>query len=349
MSDSNLSLRVREIIRESDDTKTFVFERTDENHFSYQAGQFLTFIIPMHGHEVRRSYSMSSAPGVDAYPAITIKRVPNGEISRFWIDTVRQGDTFSALPPSGRFVLEESSGQPRDIVLIGAGSGITPLFSILKQTLSQETTSRVTLIYASRNIRNTLFYDQILAWQQQFADKLHVIHIHSQPADEWNGIRGRINNTRLEQLVNKSLRYDRLDARFFICGPFDLMRAAEITLHFMGFSDDQIRKENFVIAAPPPPPPVSYPHEITLYYRGKPLKLLVPSHTTILDAALAAGIQLPYSCKGGRCATCAGVCTGGSLHMSVNEVLTDRDLKEGWILTCSAYPDSDHVIVRVGT
>jgi ring-1,2-phenylacetyl-CoA epoxidase subunit PaaE len=95
-------------------------------------------------------------------------------------------------------------------------------------------------------------------------DKLHVIHIHSQPADEWNGIRGRINNTRLEQLVNKSLRYDRLDARFFICGPFDLMRAAEITLHFMGFSDDQIRKENFVIAAPPPPPPVSYPHEITL-------------------------------------------------------------------------------------
>ncbi|WAC09870.1 ferredoxin--NADP reductase [Dyadobacter pollutisoli] len=348
MSDSTISLRVREIIRESDDTKTFIFERTDGNPFLYKAGQFLTFIIPMHGHEVRRSYSMSSAPGVDVFPAITVKRVPNGEISRFWIDTVRENDTFTALPPSGRFVLEASTGQPRDIVLVGAGSGITPLFSILKQALTLEQENHVTLIYASRNVRNTLFHEQIIAWQKRFPERLQVIHIHSQPSDEWNGIRGRINNTRLEQLVNKSLRYDRQHARFFICGPFDLMRSAEITLHFMGFSDAQIRKENFVITAPPPPPPISYPHEITLQYRDKTYGLMVPAHTTILDAALAAGIQLPYSCKGGRCSTCAGVCTSGSVHMSVNEVLTDRDLREGWILTCSAYPDGDNVTIRVG-
>lgn len=348
MSDSTISLRVREIIRESDDTKTFIFEKTDENPFLYKAGQFLTFIIPMHGHEVRRSYSMSSAPGVDAFPAITVKRVPNGEISRFWIDTVRENDTFTALPPSGRFVLEASTEQPRDIVLVGAGSGITPLFSILKQALTQEPENHVTLIYASRNVRNTLFHEQIIAWQKRFPERLLAIHIHSQPSDEWNGIRGRINNTRLEQLVNKSLRYNRQQARFFICGPFDLMRSAEITLHFMGFSNAQIRKENFVITAPPPPPPVSYPHEITLHYREKTYGLVVPAHTTILDAALAAGIQLPYSCKGGRCSTCAGICTSGSVHMSVNEVLTDRDLREGWILTCSAYPDSDNVTISIG-
>jgi ring-1,2-phenylacetyl-CoA epoxidase subunit PaaE len=348
MSDSTLSLRVREIIRESDDTKTFIFEGTDGHSVIYKAGQFLTFLIQMHGHEVRRSYSMSSAPDIDRYPAITVKRVANGEISRLWIDTVRIGDIFRALPPSGRFVMEEYSGQPRDIVLIGAGSGITPLFSILKQTLTQEKESRVTLIYASRNTRNTLFHDQIVAWQKQFPERLYTIQIHSQPSDDWNGMRGRINNTRLEQLVNKSLQYDRQDARFFICGPFDLMRAVEITLHFMGFSDAQIRKENFVITAPPPSTPVSFPHEITLRFRGQSHELLVPAHTTILDAALAAGIQLPYSCKGGRCSTCAGVCTSGSVHMSVNEVLTDKDLKEGWILTCSAYPDSDNVAIRIG-
>jgi len=124
------------------------------------------------------------------------------------------------------------------------------------------------------------------------------------------------------------------------------MRSAGITLHFMGFQGTQIRKENFVIPSPPPPPPVSYPHRIRLDFRGSRYDLLVPAHSTVLDAALAEGIQLPYSCKGGRCASCAAVCTSGKVHMSVNEVLTDRDLSEGWILTCSSYVDSDDVQIE---
>ncbi len=346
MADHTISLKLREVIRETDDAKTFVFETIDGSKFNYQAGQFLTFLIDMHGHEVRRSYSMSSAPGVDAFPAITVKRVPNGEISRLWIDHVQTGDIFKVLPPSGRFVLEKEENGPRDIVLIGAGSGITPLFSLLKQTLSQETESHVTLIYASRNVRNTLFWHHITEWQARFPQRLNVIHIHSQPTDDWNGIQGRINNTRLEQLVGKSIRFRRQDARFFICGPFELMRSTEITLHFMGFSGTQIRKENFVITSPPPPPPVSNPHRIMLHFQGTSYGLLVPAHSTVLDAALAEGIQLPYSCKGGRCSSCAAVCTSGKVHMSVNEVLTDRDLAEGWILTCSSYVDSDDVTIE---
>ncbi|WP_353721611.1 ferredoxin--NADP reductase [Dyadobacter sp. 676] len=346
MADHTITLKLREIIRETDDAKTFIFETLDGSTLNYKAGQFLTFLIDIHGHEVRRSYSMSSAPGVDVFPAITVKRVPNGEISRFWIDTVKTGDTFRVLAPSGRFVLEKEDAGARDIVLIGAGSGITPLFSILKQTLTQEAESQVTLIYASRNVRNTLFWNHITEWQARFSERLSVIHIHSQPADDWNGIRGRINNTRLEQLVGKAIRFERKDARFFICGPFDLMRSAEITLHFMGFSGTQIRKENFVIASPPPPPPVSNPHNITLNFLGNIYHLLVPAHSTVLDAALARGIQLPYSCKGGRCSSCAALCTRGNVHMSVNEVLTDRDLAEGWILTCSSYVDSDDVVVE---
>lgn len=346
MTDNTISLRVREIVRESDDTKTFFFETVQNEPFHYKAGQFLTFLIDMHGHEVRRSYSMSSAPGVDLFPAITVKRVANGEISRFWIDTVQVGATFRALAPSGRFTLETPPDNlPRDIVLIGAGSGITPLFSIMKDALTHEPGTQVTLIYASRNVRNTLFWAQIIHWQARYPERLQVIHIHSQPSDEWNGIRGRINNTRLEQLVQQSLRFNRPDARFYICGPFDLMRSAEITLHFMGFQTAQIRKENFVIISPPPPPPDSHPHDIRLNFQASAYDLHVPAHSTVLDAALASGIQLPYSCKGGRCATCAAVCKTGGIHMSVNEVLTDRDLAEGWILTCSSYVDSDNVIV----
>ncbi|MCE7058889.1 ferredoxin--NADP reductase [Dyadobacter sp. CY343] len=347
MSDSTISLQVRQIIPEVNDAKTFVFERTDGQPLVYQAGQFLTFLINLHGHEVRRSYSMSSAPGVDQFPAITIKRVPNGEISRFWIDLVQEGEIFTALQPSGRFVLEDSLPVERDIVLIGAGSGITPLFSILKQALTKDERSHITLIYASRNIRDTLFSHEILKWQDNFPTRFHVIHVHSQPSDEWNGIRGRINNTRLEQLVTKSLKFDRTDARFFICGPFDLMRSAEITLHFMGFRKDQIRKENFVITSPPPPPPDSHPHNILLNFGGQLHRLHVPAHFTVLDAALSQGIKLPYSCKGGRCSTCAGICKNGKVHMSVNEVLTDKDLAEGWILTCSSYVDTDDVVIEI--
>jgi ring-1,2-phenylacetyl-CoA epoxidase subunit PaaE len=346
MSDSTISLFVKQIKPEGEGAKTFIFGRTDGKQLTYKAGQFLTFLISLHGHEVRRSYSMSSAPDVDEDPSITVKRIPNGEISRYWIDTVQVGDTFETLPPSGKFTMDEN-GSDRDIILIGAGSGITPLFSLLKHTLAKNTSNRVTLIYASRNTKNTLFWDEIEAWRKRHPEQLKVIHIHSQPSEEWNGLRGRINNTRLEHLINTSLQFDRKEARFFICGPFDLMRSTEITLHFLGFTNAQIRKENFVITSPPPPPIESFPHKILLHFREQIHHLLVPAHTTVLEAALAAGIRLPYSCKGGRCATCAGICKTGKLHMSVNEVLTDRDLKDGWILTCSAYVDSDDVIIEI--
>lgn len=349
MSERTIALRVKQIIVEKYDVKTFVMERVDGKDLFYKAGQFLTFLMYLNGHEIRRSYSMSSAPGTDEFPSITIKRVPNGEASRFWLDHVKVGDEFRCLEPAGRFVLEgNDSRKGRDIVLIGAGSGITPLFSILKQTLLDEPESKITLIYASRNERHALFADPISRLQERFEARLNVIQIHSQPSEDWSGMRGRINNTRLEQMISNSLHFVPKYARFFICGPFELMRAVEITLYYMGFGADQIRKENFIINKLPPSPPISHPHTIRLKFRGKENTLFVPAHTTILDAALQAGVHLPYSCKGGRCSTCAAVWKSGALHMSFNEVLTDRDLADGWILTCSAYVDDENVRVEVG-
>jgi len=344
--DATILLRVRQIVVESSDIRTFVFEKTDGKKLAYEAGQFLTFLIDMHGHEIRRSYSMSSAPDVDEFPSITVKRVANGEISRFWIDFVHEGDIFTVLPPSGRFTVEKTDF-PRDIVLIGAGSGITPLFSILKQNLVTDSQSQITLLYANRNERSTLFWDQIQEWQVRFPDRLHVIHIHSQPSDDWNGVRGRINNTRIEQMISTALVYAREHARFFICGPFELMRAAEITLHYMGFGKDQIRRENFVIRNPPSEPRVEQPHSMQLIFKNHTYDLYVPGDKTILQAALDSGIHLPYSCKGGSCATCAGICKTGEVHMTINDVLTDGDLKQGWILTCTAYPQNDGVVVEI--
>jgi ring-1,2-phenylacetyl-CoA epoxidase subunit PaaE len=352
MQETTLNLRVKKIIPETADTRTYVFEPIDSQPVHYLPGQFLTFLLPgvstPVGHEVRRSYSLSSAPGVDALPAVTVKRVANGEISRYWHDQVQEGTYLKALPPTGRFTLDRAPvDRPRDIVLIGAGSGITPLFSILKYVLTFEPESRVTLLYASRRERDIIFYKELKTWQQRYPQRLEIMHVLSQPTDEWTGTRGRINNFRLERIVGQKIHFHPSDARFFLCGPFELMRIAEITLLFMGFEGEQIRKENFVIDTVPPPPQRSEPHTIRLRFRGQEFPLPVPAYTTILQAGLDQGIPIPYSCKGGRCATCAALCRGGDIRMSLNDVLTERDLAQGWVLTCTAYPEDDEVVVEL--
>jgi ring-1,2-phenylacetyl-CoA epoxidase subunit PaaE len=347
MQENVVVLRIRNIISETSDTRTFVLELPDGGSLSYEPGQFLTFLLHVHGHEVRRSYSMSSTPGVDALPAITIKRVANGEISRYWHDHVEVGTLLTALPPAGRFTLEPADGTARDIVLIGAGSGITPLFSILKYVLVNEPESRVTLLYASRRERSIIFGKQLAEWQQGYPDRLEITHVLSQPTDDWLGTRGRINNFRLERMIGRYLRFPAEQARFFLCGPFELMRTTEITLRFMGFEDDQIRKENFVIDPAPPPPKHSESHTIQLTFRSQTYTLEVPAYTTILQAGLEQGLPIPYSCRGGRCATCAALCRSGTVRMSINDVLTDRDLAQGWVLTCTAYVESEGVVVEV--
>ncbi|WP_247233004.1 ferredoxin--NADP reductase [Telluribacter sp. SYSU D00476] len=347
MQENIILLRVKEVSTETYDAKTIVLEPVDGSPVTYRAGQFLTLLLDYHGQEVRRSYSMHTAPGVDPLPAITVKRMVNGTISRYWLDQVKEGDVLKALPPAGRFTLDESDGEPRDIVLIAAGSGITPLFSILKQTLTDEPGSTVTLLYANRREREVIFYDQLHKWQQRFPERLRVVHILSQPSDDWTGQQGRLNNKRIEKLVNEALCHAPGRARFFLCGPFELMRTVEITLLFMGFDKDQIRKENFVIDAPPRPPRESAPHDIKLHFMGQEHLLHVPAYTTVLQAALNAGIPLPYSCKGGRCSVCAGLCRSGSLYMSINDVLTERDIEQGWVLTCTAYPEDDQVRIEM--
>lgn len=347
MQTNTLTFLVKEIKVETPDTQTFVLESADGRPVTYRAGQFLTFLLDMNGQEVRRSYSMSSAPGVDELTAITIKRVANGEISRYWHDRVRVGTRLKALPPAGRFTLDAAGNLARDIVLIGAGSGITPLFSILKSALVDEPESRVTLLYASRREQHIIFDRQLAEWQQRYPQRLNIIHVLSQPTDDWTGTRGRINNFRLEQMIEKALHFPAERARFFLCGPFELMRTAEITLRFMGFGNDQIRKENFVIDPAPPPPKKSEPHTIQLIFRAKNHALKVPAYTTILQAGLQQGIPIPYSCRGGRCGSCAAICREGTVRMSLNDVLTERDLAQGWVLTCTGYVEGEGVRVEI--
>ncbi len=183
MRDLYITLRITQIIRETPDTYTYRFESADGKSVPYRAGQFLTFLIDLHGTEYRRSYSLSTTPGIDEYLAITVKRVTNGAISRHIIRHWQVGDTVTSLLPSGRFVLDSEPDAARDIIMLGAGSGITPLFSLLQQALHEEKASHVTLIYSNRNEENTIFRSRIQALEALFHDRLTVVWIFSDPVD----------------------------------------------------------------------------------------------------------------------------------------------------------------------
>lgn len=346
--ETTITLRIREIIQEAVETKTFVFERTDGKPLDYKAGQFLTFIVPHQGEEIRRSYSLSSAPSVDTYPTITVKRVSNGEVSRYWLDHAQVGDELVTLPASGRFTVdshEDPIDDESELFMIGAGSGINPLFSIIKETLATRP-NKITLIYANRSESHTIFYDELAALAAQYSDRFKVIHYLSQPSENWNGLPGRLNNSRLETLMKKLISGQEENARFFLCGPMPLMRTVTITLVFLGFQKEHIRKENFVVQDPPKPTMTLEDQVVEIKFKGESHRILVPANLSILQAALNNGIQLPYSCKGGICSTCAGMCRSGEIQMTINDVLSDQEVKDGWVLTCTSYPQDSNVTIE---
>ena len=351
MTDDLLQFQITRILTETATANSYFLEQVGGQSVSYQAGQFLTLLVPRHGQVVRRSYSLSSAPGEAI--RLTIKRVQNGEISRHLIDTLRVGDELVSLPAAGRFTLNPS--QPGDLVLLGAGSGINPLFSILKDVLRHQPHRRVTLLYSNTSEADIIFRDELAQWQVTYPDRFRLIHLLSRPLTNQLGRRGRLNNLLLEGLLPELIgSSDQETVQFYVCGPGDYMRMVQFTLIVNGISPDLIRRENFVVqsavvdsALATLPPEAAVDRTISLQFRGRSIDLQVPAYKSVLQAALAAGIALPYSCRGGRCSTCMARGTAGKVYMTINDVLTNRDLFEGWVLTCTGYPMSDNVKLDV--
>ncbi|MBV8255062.1 MAG: iron-sulfur cluster-binding domain-containing protein [Chitinophaga sp.] len=346
-----LELRITAIIRETEDTRTYMLENTQPEKIEYRTGQFLTFLIQLHNITHRRSYSISTTPGLDKHLAVTIRRKENGEISRHILHTWQIGDIVTALEPSGRFTPGPTSSQPRDIFLLAAGSGISPVYAILRQFLHTEPTAAVKLIYSNSSPERTIFLQQIQELEKQYPSQLKVIYLYSNDPDALHAYR-RLSNILLEMLVKQHLRYQAADAQFFLCGPPDYMRMIVLTLTFIGFREDQLYKENFVVNTAAKIerigiPEDASPKQLTIQLHGQEIELQVPGNEPILQYALDQGIALPYSCKGGVCGSCTVQCKKGTVWMSVNEVLTDRDLKQGLVLTCTGYITDGPAIIEV--
>lgn len=339
-----LRLKVESIRWETADTATFFFSEADGKSIAYKAGQFITLIFSHHNNEIRRSYSLSSSPN-EGHLSITVKRIANGEISRFMLTKVQAGDILTALEPAGKFTISDHDG-PKDIFYFAAGSGITPIYAQIKYILSQPGHSRLTLIYSSHKASSALFYDELNKLMNAFPERLKIIYLFSVTED--SSPRKRLNNELVTELVNTNLKHAPERAEFYICGPFVYMRMVRLTLTFMGFKASRIRRENFVIeTVPVAATPAGFPpRQIKLHFKGITHDLIVGENQSILQAALQNNIHLPYSCKAGICSSCTAICSSGRVEMVVNDVLTDQDLNNKWILTCTGHPVSDDVVVE---
>lgn len=322
-------LRVTGRTNETHDTVTFRLIPVEGLLAPYLPGQFLTLVLGA----VRRSFSLTSYPG-DPFYAITVKRKVNGEVSRFLQDHIFEGSVLEAMPPAGRFTFS-ASGRVRDIGFIAAGSGIAPILGLMRQALEEEPRSHVWMIDQNHSERDVIFSAELSA--------LGVDRVSLLSAPESHAVLPqRLNNANLEILVRGLMRHALLDAVIFCCGPEALMRMAKFTLITMGFRAEQFRQEHFVIDAPPHPPLMdSAPRRVGITVHGVRHSFEVAYPVNILQQALARDVPLPYSCRGGRCSSCAVRVLRGRVVMSINDVLTEKDLAEGWVLTCTGYAASD--------
>jgi ring-1,2-phenylacetyl-CoA epoxidase subunit PaaE len=293
-----LQWKVTAVIRETPDTFTYVLEETQGIAVTWEAGQSLTFLFTHDHHEVRRSYSICTTPGVDKHIAITVKKKENGEISRYILNNWRPGTRVTSLPPAGRFIITTDATVQRHIYFIAAGSGIVPIFGLIKKVLYEEPLSHITLFYQNHDERNIIYHKPLQQLAMQYPRRFTRIDLLSNPVDvDTRPL--RLNNWLLEKLVTGTRKPETGNSLFYTCGPESFMRMVQFTLRVMGFSEDQLRKEHFVIEPVRKPaftlPPDS--HAVLLHYAGQTYEFTTAFPDTILKAAQKQGIALPYSCN----------------------------------------------------
>jgi ring-1,2-phenylacetyl-CoA epoxidase subunit PaaE len=343
--ETRIQLKINDICKETSDAFTLQFEPTKEP-IPYYPGQFLTLIAQIDGKEIRRAYSLSSSPYADPHLSVTIKRVTGGRMSNYLLDHLSKGDCIEALAPAGNFYLKRSYVR-RNLVLIAGGSGITPLFSMIKSVLTLEAHSVVTLIYVNSCKEKTIFYEALESLAFRYQSRFLLRHYWSADRKGWLSKifrhSHRLNATRLRELFRElGIQRDK-NPEFYLCGPQGLMKLASATIESLGFPKELIQQEHFYI---PTKIKNDRPYSIKIKMKGKEHIIQVNPGTSILHAGLEAGLDLPYSCQSGACNTCAVKCTSGKVGMSSTEGLSPKLLKEGYVMACVGYPLTEDVCLE---
>lgn len=347
-------LVVKQVVQETKDAISIVFEQP-ASKITYKSGQFLTLIIPIQGKEVRRAYSLCSSPFVDDDLVVTVKRVEKGLMSNWLPDNLKKGDKIKVMEPMGQFTTEFAADKKRHLVMFAGGSGITPMLSIIKSLLTQETNSIVSLIYCNRNIDSIIFKETLAQWETRYEGRLHVIHILDEAPMNWQGYSGLLNHDMLSKLFERIPNWGSEQTTYLMCGPEGMMKNVDTLLEARQISRNKIFKESFVqgtidkdtkkdekTAGEPKA------REVTIRYDGQEFKFMVEPQRTILETALDQGIDLPYSCQSGLCTACRGKALSGQVKLDEEEGLSQSERAEGYVLTCVGHPLTDDVVIEIG-
>jgi ring-1,2-phenylacetyl-CoA epoxidase subunit PaaE len=363
-------LKVAEVERNTPDAVSVHFEVPSnlKEEFQYKPGQYLILQVGVEGQKHRRAYSLCSCPEVDDHLIVTSKRVEGGIVSNYLNDELQAGDTLEVYPPQGNFTPDINPEHEKQYVLLGAGSGITPLMSILQTVLLKELKSSVTLFYGNRNEESIIFKDKLDQLEEKFEDRFQVIHSLSQPSDDWEGLKGRLSKFKLKRLLKKEIGEEQLlGCEYFICGPSGMMKGAQSTLEDKEVPDDKIHVEYFTAPLPEldedgesgqqraAEGQVVEGEDVNIEeqegkgsIKDKEHELMVKPDQSILEAAIEDGLDPPFACQMGICTTCRATLISGQITMDQREGLSDDEVEEGYVLTCQSHPLSDDVVVEYG-
>jgi ring-1,2-phenylacetyl-CoA epoxidase subunit PaaE len=337
---------------------TFKVPEDLRSGFNFKAGQFLTLRASIDGNDVRRSYSISSSQNSylqNGTLEVGIRPVQGGVFSNWAASQLKVGDVLRVMPADGRFIVQ----RPRAIHRVGfaAGSGITPILSILASTLEEQTESKFTLVYGNRRMDSVMFNEALQDLKDRYPNRLTLIHVLSRQAQEVPLLEGRIDEAKVKEIVSSLLPAASMD-EVFICGPEAMIEATEKALLEVGVPARNIRTERFTsptLEALPADarkqvflghaPESKGDVSLTVVLDGKMHQMQMSSTDKILDVALAAGLDLPYSCKGGVCCTCRAKVMQGSVVMEKNFTLEKWEAEQGFVLSCQAKPTSKEVVM----
>ena len=345
-------LRIATVTSETRDAVMVTFDVSEEQRaaFKFIQGQYVTLRGKFDGEEVRRSYSICSAP-YESELRIAIKRVQDGVFSTWANQELQPGHWIECMEPSGHFHVSLQSHSPRQHVAFAAGSGITPVLSILKATLHEESNSRFTLVYGNRSSSAALFKEELEDLKNRYLDRLNLVFILSREHQDVELFNGRIDRNKCDQLLRHWIRAQDIEVAY-LCGPQSMMEDVSASLQANGVSKDQIRMELFG-TAPRVPRKLNattssgdQQSRVTIIQDGRRREFTIPRNKqTILDAALEQGVELPYSCKAGVCSTCRCKMLQGEVDMDVNFALEDYEVARGFILTCQSYPLTSELVL----
>ncbi|GIU92278.1 MAG: hypothetical protein KatS3mg011_1184 [Acidimicrobiia bacterium] len=339
-------LRVVEVTPLTDESVAVTFDVPDDlaETFSYLPGQHVTVRAFIDGEDVRRSYSIC-ANANSGKLRIGIKRLPGGKFSTWATTQLRPGDLLDVMPPVGEFVIRPDPSRAAHYCAIAAGSGITPVLSLISTTLESEPNSSWTLVFGNRSVSSIMFLEELEGLKDRYCDRLQIFHVLSRERPEIPLLAGRIDEEKLHRFLD--LLIPPTD-EWFLCGPYGLVQTARKVITARGIDPSRIHDELFFagpVELPAPPREEEGPITVRFTLDGRTSEVKMHPEEHILDAALRVRRELPFSCKGGMCATCKARLVEGEVDMDRNYALVEEELAAGFILTCQAKPLTEQVVV----